>query len=255
MALHIAVCNNRKDGALLREMLAASGALRSVDYQVDLLESSPALLSAARDEPGHFDIVLLSTTITGKSTLDPARELRRWEPDCPLILTAQSSELAAEGYGVFAAGFLTRPYSQALLDRFLSRAVADCGRRQKRQLFYVKVRQEYVPVSEADLIYAESNLKYLNLHLVDGTVLRTMMTLASLKKLLCGQQFLITHKSFLINMDFVTKVEPCEFTLGSYGTASITQRRYPQIRNEYFDYIARRDERVTETVRETARSF
>ena len=244
MALNIAVCNNRKDGALLREMLKASEAMQSVDYQVILLDSSPALLTALRRDPGFFDIVLLSVTISGRSTLDPARELRKCEPDCPLILTAPNAELAAEGYGVFAAGFLTRPYSQALLDQFLRRAVSDCGRRQKRRLFFVKAKQEYVPVSETDLIYAESNLKYLNLHLVDGTVLRTMMTLSSLKKLLYGRQFLITHKSFLINMDFVTNVEPCEFTLGSYGTAAITQRRYPQIRNAYFDYIDQRGERV-----------
>lgn len=255
MALNIAVCNNRKDGALLREMLASSEPLQSTGCQVVLLESSLALLTALRNDPGFFDIVLLSTTITGRSTLEPARELRRCEPDCPLILTAPNTELAAEGYGVFATGFLTRPYSQTLLDQFIGRAVSECGRLQKRRLFYIKVRQEYVPVSEADMVFAESDLKYLNLHLADGTVLRTMMTLSSLKALLYGQQFLITHKSFLINMDYVTDVAPCEFTLGSYGTAAITQRRYPQIRNAYFDYIARRDERAAAVKKEMVKAI
>lgn len=248
--MNIAVCNNRKDGSQLKSMFAQSAPLKNLQFSTFLLESGPALIDALRSNPGFFDIIFLSTTITGKSTLEPARELRCYEPDCPLILTAPNAELAAEEYVFYAAGFLTRPYSQALLDTFLSRAVSDCGRLQKRKRFYVKVRQEYVPVAESDLVFAESDLKYLNLHLVDGTVPRTMMTLTSLKELTWGRQFMISHKSFLINMDYVTNVEPCEFTLGSYGTAAITQRRYPQIRNAYFEYIGQRDMRVAEAKRE-----
>ena len=237
MPLKIAVCNTKKEYGTLCDMLAASPSLKSVDYEPALLESGGALLDAVRAEPGCYDILLLSATVGGKASLETARRIRELDEDCPIILTAPNGELAADGYAVFATGFLVRPYSQAQLDLFLHRAVSHCGRRQSRALFYIKVRQDFVSLSENDLVFAESNLKYLLLHMVDGSVIRTMMTLDALKALLKGPQFMITHKSFLINMDYVTDVQPCEFALGSYGTAAITQRRYPQIRNQYFAYM------------------
>lgn len=237
MPLRIAVCNNKKEYGALCDMLAASPSLRSVEYETVLLESGAALLAAVVAEPGCFDIYLLSTTVGGKSSLETARHIREHDEDCPIILTAPNGELAAEGYAVFATGFLIRPYSQAQLDLFLRRAVAHCGHKLAGQVFCVKVRQDYEVLSTANLVFAESSLKYLLLHMVDGSVVKTMMTLEGLRQLLKSDNFMITHKSFLINMDYVTDVAPCEFTLGSYGTAAITQRRYPQIRNRYFAYV------------------
>lgn len=241
MSLNIAICNNRKLGGDLRDMLSRSEALQSVRFMPVLLENGDALLETLRTDPGFFDTVLLSTTISGTNSLETARALRRIDPEVPLILTAPNGELAADAFGVFADGYLIRPYSQTRLDLFLRRAVAHCGQQQQNSRFYVKVRQDYVALGERDLVFAESSLKYLLLHMVDGSVVKTMMTLDGLRELLHGPQFLISHKSFLVNMDYVTDVQPCEFTLGSYGIAAITQRRYPQIRNQYLGYVSSRE--------------
>lgn len=204
-----------------------------------IFENKESLLGAFRENPNCFDIVLLNPALGGANLPRAAHYIRMVNADCAIILTAQNDDFAMEGYSVFATGYLVRPYSQAQLDIFLSRAIYLCGRSQSEGLFYVKGNQEYVGVSESDLVFVESDLKYLLLHLSDGSVVRTLMSLEKLCDALHGERFLRSHKSFLVNMDYVTGVAPYEFTLGSYGTAAITQRRYAQIRNTYFSHSRR----------------
>ena len=243
--LRIAICNNRKGGSTLRAMLSASEPLKGVEYAVTVFENKETLLDAFRDNPKCFDIVLLDPALGDAGSPKVAHYIRRVNADCPIILTAQNNELAMEGYSVFATGYLVRPYSQTQLDFFLRRAIYLCGRSQSEGVFYVKEKQEYVAVSQAELVFAESSLKYLLLHRADGSVVRTLMPLKRLCDELRGGQFLLSHKSFLVNMDYITGVAPYEFTLGSYGMAAITQRRYPQIRNTYFAYSRRRADEIS----------
>ena len=243
--LIIAICNNRKESSTLRAMLSASEPLKGVEYAVTVFESKEALLGAFRDNPKCFDIVLLDPALGDGGSPNAAHYIRKVNADCPIILTAQNDDLAMAGYSVFATGYLVRPYSQTQLDFFLRRAIYLCGRSQSEGLFYVKEKQEYVAVSEVDLVFVESSLKYLLLHLADGSVVRTLMPLERLCDELRGNQFLLSHKSFLVNMDYITGVAPYEFTLGSYGMAAITQRRYPQIRNTYFAYSRRRTDEIS----------
>ncbi len=243
--MRIAICNNRKESLTLSSMLYASEPLKGIDYAVTVFENKEALIGAFRDNPKCFDIVLLNPALGGTGSPKAAHHIRMVNLDCPIILTAQNNDLALEGYSVYATGYLVHPFSQAQLDFFLRRAISLCGRSQSVGLFYVKNNQEYVAVSEANLVFVESVLKYLLLHLLDGTVVRTLMPLKKFYDELHGGQFLLSNKSFIVNMDYITRIAPYEFTLGSYGTAAITQRNYPQIRNTYFAYSSRRADELS----------
>ena len=237
MALRIAICNNRKDSNALRSMLLNSGPLSGVTFETVLFENKAKLVECFRKDAYCFDIVLLDPAIGGPDALQAAHYIRSVNTDCPIILTASTPEFALAGYAIFATGYLVRPFTQEQLDRFLRQAVNLCGHKQSEGLFYIKVKQDFVAVSESELVFAESDLKYMLLHMANGSVLRTMMPMENLISELHGKQFLLSHKSFLVNMDYITAVSPYVFTLGSYGVASITQRRYAKIRNSYFAYL------------------
>ena len=92
------------------------------------------------------------------------------------------------------------------------------------------------------MVFAESSLKYIYLHLSDGTVKKVLMPIDRLLEALGDECFIKTHKSFIANMNFISASAPFEFTLGSFGSVSVTQRKYPQIKRQYMDFCRRAKE-------------
>ena len=66
------------------------------------------------------------------------------------------------------------------------------------------------------------------------------MPIDRLLEVLEDKCFIKTHKSFIANMNYITAAAPYEFAMGSFGSVSITQRKYPQIKRAYMDFVGSR---------------
>jgi DNA-binding LytR/AlgR family response regulator len=130
-----------------------------------------------------------------------------------VIFTTAYSEHAVKSFELDALDYLLKPFN---LGRFLKA----CQKAQEWQMLkngntgfiFVKTGYEQAKINFQDLLFCEASGNYVTFHLQKEKIL-SRMTLAETEKLL-PSSFIKTHRSFLINPDFITKIERHQLTLG-----------------------------------------
>lgn len=129
-----------------------------------------------------------------------------------LIFTTAHREYAVEGFELNAVDYLLKPFS---FDRFL-KAVQKAKSQISQEIFneplpadnhiFIKADGQLIRIQLHDVLYIEANKDYVFIH----TTAARYMTLLSLKQLeerLPAEQFLRVHRSFLVALAKVSKIE------------------------------------------------
>jgi two-component system LytT family response regulator len=141
----------------------------------------------------------------------------------PIIFTTSYWEYGVEAFEVQAIDYLLKPFSYA---RFLE-AIQKTQQQMQRtrpladQLFVktgIKGQLEKVVLSE--LIYAESMENYVLLHSRSGARM-VHVPLSELADDLRERGFVRVHKSFLVNISFIDRIEPGQLKLANQVTVPI----------------------------------
>jgi two-component system LytT family response regulator len=154
------------------------------------------------------DLVLLDIQMPDISGLDWVRGLT----DPPLIIfTTAYSEYAAESYDLQAVDYLVKPIS---FNRFL-KAVNRAAqvRQQERPTYtFVKSGHQYVRIDFDQLLYVQGAANYVDFYTQQSRV-TVRMKLGEAVELL-PDNFAQIHRSYLVNLQYVQRVEHNHVVLG-----------------------------------------
>lgn len=130
-----------------------------------------------------------------------------------VIFTTAYSEHAVKGFELDATDYLLKPFA---LGRFLQACQKaqewhDLKNHTTNGSLFIKTGYNQIKIDFENLLYCESKGNYVSFHLRDE-VLVSRMTLSETEKLL-PNTFLKTHRSFVINITHVHKIERHQATL------------------------------------------
>jgi two-component system LytT family response regulator len=134
------------------------------------------------------------------------------DPPMIVFITAYS-EHAVESYKLRAVDYLLKPYSfvdfqkaaELIQSRFLARQNGNVSR-QDDDFIFLKVDYRYVRVKFSDIVYIEGMNEYLKVHTVSGEHLLVHTTFKQLNGYL-PEYFLQVHRSYVINVNYISEVE------------------------------------------------
>lgn len=126
-----------------------------------------------------------------------------------VILTTAYSEYAVEGYSLDAIDYLLKPIP---FDRFLQ-AVNKAARyfqtekpvekENQKDYFFVKSGYKSVKINFEEILYIESSREYVTIFTEANKYLH-LESLKNMENLLPGNNFLRVHKSYIINIRYIT---------------------------------------------------
>ena len=202
--------------ALLREYLAAYD---DVDVVAECANGFEAVKAAAELDP---DLLLLDVQMP---KLDGFEVLELIERPVAVIFVTAFDEHALRAFDVHAVDYLLKPFGADRLARSLERARArisgpavpaavpvarlhEAARPGRGPAERVLVREgaEVHVIAVADLDWARAVDDYVELH-VGSRMLRKQQTLAELAARLDPQHFVRVHRSFVVNVERLTRVE------------------------------------------------
>ena len=133
-----------------------------------------------------------------------------------LIFTTAYSEHALTGYELDAVDYLLKPFSLARFMKGCNKAQELYNLRnatEEQNHLYVKTGYEQLLVLFEDILFLEATGNYVTFVLRDKTIL-SRMTFQEAIQLLPADRFVRVHRSYLVALDHIDRVERHQVTLG-----------------------------------------
>ena len=206
------------------EPLARKG-LREYIHDVEFLE-----LFAEFDNPlqateivsrGEAEILFLDIQMPKITGLDFFRSLKQ---PIPVIFTTAFPQYALDGFELNALDYLVKPIS---FDRFF-KAVLKAKeyyevrnqfqtetKGKKTNYFFIKADNKLVKIMFKDVLFVEALQNYVTLHTPEKKYI-TYLTFKSVEEYLPPDQFIKTHKSYIVSAEKVDSIEGNDIRIGNH---------------------------------------
>jgi DNA-binding LytR/AlgR family response regulator len=218
--LQIAVCEDTPaDAARIKQHIENSGIPSEVSY----FESGEDFLRSFRAE--RYDLVFMDIYMSGETGVQIAEKLRKTDKNTTLVFTTTSLDHTLESYRLKAVSYLEKPVQAEDIKEALELTLA---KRKTRATITVTTeggKNKDVPLDS--IIFFEHQNHVVTLTTTTG-VLRTIQAarLDEMEKRLPMPPFLRCHRSFIVNLNHVQKIDKDthSFTMINGGRADIQQR-------------------------------
>lgn len=200
-------------------------------------ENAGALLNSR--EARSADVMFLDIYMDGALGVDAARILRGKGFRGALVFTTASTEHYADGFDVEAAHYLLKPVSW---DAFCE------SMRRVQDRINTGTRRVRVTAGRDELDIDVSGVKYIEvyghktvLHTVKGEVV-VSQSLAALEEALGGAPFMRCYRYFIVNMDFVKRLNEDGFLMKDGREIPLSRDGRAALKSRYMAYVFRRME-------------
>lgn len=188
------------------------------------------------------DIYILDVMMPGRSGIEIGKLLDEQKRKCVVIYTTCSKDYALDAYGVKASRYLLKPIEENAFCEAMDFAILHVQQKLSPE-FIVKTKQGVVTLDFDKIIYIESASRAMHFHMSDGSLIRSIMLRASfeteLDPILKDENFIQIHKSFVINMAYISNMSQESVTLGNV-ILPISKKKIAQTKKTYLAYIADR---------------
>ena len=140
-----------------------------------------------------------------------------------VIFTTAFDQYALKAFDAQALDYLLKPFSEARFKQAIDRFLDSLGKIQepggsgsdlselaeKSNRLVVRVKNDIKIIPMAEVIYFEAEDDYVAIHIASGKFLKKL-TMKTLEEILDPAKFTRVHRSFIINLNGITGIEPYE---------------------------------------------
>ena len=217
--MNIAYCEDEKiQKEILEELLCRWGKVDLVWY-----ESAEQMLFEC-DGRYPFDLIILDIQMRNQNGMELARQIRRADPQVPLLFLTATKEYVFEGYEVNALRYLIKPIQPSQLFAILGEIQAST----KRSILLNGNR-----IDLNALVYVEAEAHYCHLVFEDHRQ-KEKIGIRELKTML-DDSFVMIHRSYLVNIAKVYQIRREELSAGSF-TLPVARSQLKTVSEAFIEY-------------------
>lgn len=228
---------------LLKKMIERHEAFQVVAESDEL---SDAVIQFRRVQP---EVVFLDVGIKGQNGIECARILCDLNPKVKIIFATAHSEYMSEAFELYAFDYLIKPFNIERISRTLDRISSLIqpvpfeqeekiakSEYQDKLLVKGKESMSFIHIPDIILIQRENNATVIY---TDTDSYSTSASLSELERRLDPEQFMRSHKSYIINLSRIKKIEPygrwtyIVYFQGRKEDALLTAEKFEEIKKRY----------------------
>lgn len=179
-----------------------------------------------------YDLIFLDILIGQNNGIDFARKLRALGKNFNLIFVTSNPEYALDSYDVAPLHFLVKPLSEEKLETALNRFLE----KYNTPTLYFQIPGETFSIAVSDILYFEVYSHDVRLKKITGEIISFTGSLKEIEEMLPFMTFMRPHKSYIVNMQYITKIVRYEITLTSGEVIPLSKGKYLDIQNRFIEY-------------------
>ncbi len=211
--LRIAICDDdSKFTRKLETLVLQESQKLGIRADTDVFSDGKTLLKSFQNGD-HYELIFIDIEMEQVDGITAARRIREIDRTVLLVYVSGYDKYLKELFEVEPFRFLSKPLNPAQFDRYFKEA---CKRINETEVFYqFTFNKEIRKISVKDIVYFESNNRIVYIHLKDGTNEYFYGKLNNVEKELAAsrQYFLRIHQSFLVNYDYIIKMNFFNITI------------------------------------------
>ena len=145
-----------------------------------------------------IDLLFLDIRMPSQSGLELYKTL---DPGPLVIFTTAHSEYAVEGFNLNAIDYLLKPFTLERFQQAANKAMQFLSFRQspeQSETLLIKADYSLIRIRTSDILFVEAADDYLKIHQENKTPLIARMTMKSLISMLPPNDFIRTHRSYIV---------------------------------------------------------
>lgn len=235
--LEIAICDDNIDElSNMVQFINQYRASKHLDCEYAIFQNGFDLISAL-EKGKQFDIYCLDIIMPGFSGIDVAKEIRNHDKTAPILFFTSSPEFALESYSVKAINYVLKPISKEKLFFTFDDVLERMKMEKKDDAIVVKSNEGIQRILISNLVYAEAMGRNVLYHLVSGKSIECTESFSSVcDNLMKFGHFIKTHRSYIVNMQYVDTIENNQITLQNGPVVPIAQVKAREIKQQYLAY-------------------
>lgn len=194
-------------------------------------------LVSALEKGKRFDIYCLDIIMPGFMGIEVAKEIRGFDKTAPILFFTSSPEFALESYAVKAVNYVLKPVSEEKLFFTLDELLEQIKAGKDEDALVVKSNEGIQKILISNLVFAEVIGRNVLYHMLSGKVIECTEPFSAVcGRLLKYGHFIKTHRSYIVNMQYVDTIENHRITLQTLSSVPIAQGKAREIKQRYLAY-------------------
>lgn len=232
--LQIAVCDDeRYYREKIQTLLVRYLESRQLIYNICFFTSGEAFLSQSENNI-KYDIVFMDITMEDLNGIETAMRMRAFHPDTFLVFVTAYIDYALEGYKANAIRYIMKDTLDAAVGECMDAILQKMRRLQVTFPFIEGERKLYTD----SILYIESCKHKSVFHCLgtDLTRYQIYSKLDDIEQKLWGYDFLRIHKSYLINMKHICKINNYTAYLDTGLELPVPRSRFRAVKEAFVAY-------------------
>ncbi|MGI6004564.1 MAG: LytR/AlgR family response regulator transcription factor [Christensenellales bacterium] len=172
------------------------------------------------------DVLFLDVEMPKMSGIEVARQVQDIAPDTVIVFITAHEQYRKDAYEVYAMDYLVKPFDNARMRKTLERiiqwkrrdapaavqvqpaslAASQAGRQLEKIL--IKGKESAVLLDLSDIVLIQREERQSVLYTRDGERIAASGTLTEIEERLPNEKFFRAHRSYIINLDYVSQIYP-----------------------------------------------
>lgn len=227
--MKIAVCDDCLED--VSSLLAVLGR-----HEVKVYVNAYELLEDIELKGKQYDLYLLDIYMDDSMNgIELAKRIREKEEEAVICFVSTSDGFYREAYDLYAIQYLIKPVEEETVQRLLDRVEKSLAKIKKKFLSF-KYRGQTSSISYGKILYICSREHTIYIYCTDGSVQEYIGKLNELALQICGDVFIRSHQSFLVNMYKVDSMNRNELIVGG-ERIPISRRYYAEVKRRYQEIL------------------
>ncbi|MCI8426518.1 MAG: response regulator transcription factor [Lachnospira sp.] len=153
-------------------------------------------------------VVFIDIELKGSSGVDLAKVIMDMAPDTKIIFATAHSEYMSDAFSIYAFDYLVKPFDIERITHTLERIAAKKKDDSDGKRLILKGKESISFIDIAKIVFIERENNATHIFTDDGGDYTTSMSMAEIEEKLDSSTYLRSHKSYIINMMKISRIEP-----------------------------------------------
>ena len=234
--MRIAICDDEK---FFRDSLKKNLENYAKEYSLNFVYSEFSTGEMLLSSNTEFDLIFMDYQMEKANGIDTVDRLRNKENETTVIFISNYYDVVLDTFKVQTHRFLTKPVNieklHEALDSFIKKYNSE-----KYVLLYDEEKDKICRIDESTIIYAEADNIYCRIR-TEKYFYKFKGTLSKFERILKSDFFYRSHRSFLVNFNYILKYSNSEIFFENGEKACLTKTKFKKFQKKYVDFLKRKN--------------